>query len=125
MGWIGKIQKHKEERTDQVKILKTRRKEWRKEKEEIFRYMEVVPHTCVFSIGWERSFFLKQEGKKGGKKKRRFLGMWRFPYSCVLHWSGTPSCDPPSGERTLMGTIQNSSGHNDVVVEDMVVILQC
>ncbi len=35
---------------------KTRRKEWRKEKEEIY-----------------------------------FLITWRFPYSCVLHRSGTPS----------------------------------
>jgi hypothetical protein len=32
----------------------------------------------------------KQEGKNRGKKKKRFLHMWRFPYSCVLHQSGTP-----------------------------------
>jgi hypothetical protein len=31
------------------------------------------------------------EGKNGGKKKKRFLSMWRFPYSFVLHRSGTPS----------------------------------
>ncbi len=30
----------------------------------------------------------KQEGKNGGKKKKRFLCMWRF--SCVFHRSGTP-----------------------------------
>jgi hypothetical protein len=30
----------------------TRRKEWRKEKEEILTAME-VPILCVFSIGWE------------------------------------------------------------------------
>jgi hypothetical protein len=38
MGWIRKIQKHKEERdgTGIKKKKKTRRKEWRKEKEEIF-----------------------------------------------------------------------------------------
>ncbi len=32
----------------------------------------------------------KQEGKNGGKKKKRFLCMSRFPYSCVFHRSGTP-----------------------------------
>jgi len=49
---------------------KTRRKECRKEKQEIL--------------------FLKR--------------MWRFPYSCVLHRLGTPSCNPPSGEHTCVGT---------------------
>jgi hypothetical protein len=33
----------------------------------------------------------KQEGKNGGKKEKRFLHWWRFPYSCGLHQSGTPS----------------------------------
>jgi hypothetical protein len=35
--------------------------------------------------------FKKQEGKNGGKKKKRFPCTRRFPYSCVLHWLGTPS----------------------------------
>jgi hypothetical protein len=35
MGWIRKLQKHKE-RDRSGKKFKTRRKEWRKEKEEIF-----------------------------------------------------------------------------------------
>jgi hypothetical protein len=43
MGWIRKIQKHKEER-DRSGI-----------------------------------FFKNQEGKSGGKKKKRFLHTWRFP----------------------------------------------
>ncbi len=33
----------------------------------------------------------KQEGKNGGKKKKRFLGAWRFPRLCVLHRLGTLS----------------------------------
>jgi hypothetical protein len=49
MGWIRKIQKHKE-RDISGKILKTRRKEWRKEKEEIF-FLHGGSHTCVFSVG--------------------------------------------------------------------------
>jgi hypothetical protein len=39
----------------------------------------------------------KQEGKNGGKKKKRLLSTWRFPYSCVLHWSGMPSGYRPDG----------------------------
>jgi len=51
----------------------------------------------------------RKQGKNGGKKKKRFLHIWRFPYSCVLDLSGTPSgyqpsWDPPSGEPTWMGT---------------------
>jgi len=41
MRQIKKAQKHKEERNRSGKNLKTRRKEWRKEKEEIFTYLEV------------------------------------------------------------------------------------
>jgi len=37
-----------------------------------------------------RFFKKKQEGKNGGKKKKRFPCTWRFPYSCVLHELGTP-----------------------------------
>ncbi len=44
------------------------------------------------------------------RKKRDFyfvflIHTWRFPYSCVLHWSGTPSYNPPSGEPTHMGKL--------------------
>jgi len=38
------------------------------------------------------------------RKRRDFLCTWMFPYSCVLHQSGTPLCDFPSGEPTQMGT---------------------
>jgi hypothetical protein len=30
-----------------------------------------------------------KKNKNGGKKKKRFLQTWRFPYSCFLHRSGT------------------------------------
>jgi hypothetical protein len=70
LGWIRKIQKHKEERDRSGKFKKTRRKEWRKEKEEIFMYVEVL--MCFPSVG-------------------NTLGV-------------PPSCDPPSGEPTHMGT---------------------
>jgi len=50
---IKKIQKHKEERDRLGKFKKTRRKEWRKEKEEIF-YVHGGSHTCVFFIDGER-----------------------------------------------------------------------
>jgi hypothetical protein len=52
------------------------------------------------------NFQKKQEGKNGGKKKKRFFfkSTWRFPYSCVLHRSGTPSglcpCVTLAQERT-------------------------
>jgi len=39
----------------------------------------------------------KKQGKNGGKKKKRFLHVWRFPYSCVLDWSGTASDYHPHG----------------------------
>jgi hypothetical protein len=51
MGRIRKIQKHKEERHRSGKFKKTRRKEWRKEKEDIFRYMEVPTLMCSRSVG--------------------------------------------------------------------------
>jgi hypothetical protein len=41
--------------------------------------------------GHIRKIQRKQEGKNGGKKKKRFLGTWRFPYLCVLHRLGTLS----------------------------------
>jgi hypothetical protein len=41
MRQIKKVQKHKEERDRSGKNLKTRRKEWKKEKEEIFTYLQV------------------------------------------------------------------------------------
>jgi hypothetical protein len=46
----------------------------------------------------------KQETKNEGKKKKKFLRKWRFSYSCVLHQSGTPLCDPPLGIPTCMRT---------------------
>jgi hypothetical protein len=48
MGQMRKIQKHKEERDRSGKFKKTRRKECRKEKEEIVAYVE-VPILIVFS----------------------------------------------------------------------------
>jgi hypothetical protein len=33
----------------------------------------------------------RKREKNGGKKKKRFLQMWRFSYSSVLHRTGTPS----------------------------------
>jgi hypothetical protein len=51
MGWIRKIQKHREERDRSGKFKKTRRKEWRKENEEIFMYMEVPILVCSLSFG--------------------------------------------------------------------------
>jgi hypothetical protein len=41
--------------------------------------------------GQIRKIQKKQEGKNGGKKKKIFLGTWRFPYLCVLHRLGTLS----------------------------------
>jgi hypothetical protein len=57
-GQIRKIQKHKKERDRSGKFKKTRRKEWRKEKEEI----------ATTSRGENSK---KREGKSGGKKKKR------------------------------------------------------
>jgi hypothetical protein len=51
MGWIRKIQKHKEERGGSGDFKKTRRKECRKEKEEIFMYVEVPILVCFPSVG--------------------------------------------------------------------------
>ncbi len=48
-------------------------------------------HMERFFDGMNQKNSKQQEGKNGGKKKKRFLHTWRFPYSCVLHWSGTPS----------------------------------
>jgi hypothetical protein len=47
MGWIRKIQKHKEERDRLGKFIKTRRKECRGEKKDIFTYMEVPILMCL------------------------------------------------------------------------------
>ncbi len=52
MGWIRKIQNHKEERDRSGKFKKTRRKEWRKgKKKEIFMYVEVSIPMCSPSVG--------------------------------------------------------------------------
>jgi hypothetical protein len=51
MGWIMKIQKHKEARDKSEKFKKTRKKEWRKEKEEIVKYMEIPILVCSPSVG--------------------------------------------------------------------------
>ncbi len=74
--------------------------------------MFACSHGKIFLMGWikENSKFKntrrkgthlenskKQEEKNGGEKKKRFLSTWRFPYSCVLHWSGTPSGLCPCG----------------------------
>jgi hypothetical protein len=54
MGWIRKIQKHKEESDGSGNFKKTRRKEWRKEKEEIF-YIHGGSHTRVCSPSIENT----------------------------------------------------------------------
>jgi hypothetical protein len=46
MGWITKIEKQKEEMDKSEKFKKTRRKEWRKEKEEIVKYVEIPILVC-------------------------------------------------------------------------------
>jgi hypothetical protein len=51
LGRIREIQKHKEERGRSGEFKKTRRKEWRKEKEEIFMYVEVPILVCFPSVG--------------------------------------------------------------------------
>jgi hypothetical protein len=80
MGRIRKIQNHEEERDRSGKFKKTRRKEWRKEKEkEIFMYVEVSIPMCCPSVG-------------------NALGL-------------PPSCDPPSGEPTLVGTSPTTKVH--------------
>jgi hypothetical protein len=50
-GWIKKIQKHKEERDKSGKFKKTRWKEWRKVKEQIFMYLEVPILACSPFVG--------------------------------------------------------------------------
>jgi hypothetical protein len=55
----------------QVKFFKkTRRKEWRKEKEEILRYVEVPMHECSPSVGNALGQNLKKNLKKEKKKER-------------------------------------------------------
>jgi hypothetical protein len=51
MGRIRKNKKHKEERHRSGKFKKTRRKEWRKERKDIFRYMKVPILVCSRSVG--------------------------------------------------------------------------
>jgi len=51
----------------------------------------------------------KQEGKNGERRRRDLLCIWRFTYfvcsPSVWNTLGLPpSCDPTSGEPTLMGT---------------------
>jgi hypothetical protein len=43
---------------------------------------------------------IKQEGNNGGKKEKRSLHMWGFPYWCVCHWLGMPRAVRPSVRRT-------------------------
>ncbi len=69
----------------------------------------IFPWKKIF--WWDRSgkFKKKQEGKNVknvGKKKKRSLHTWRFPYSCVLHQlrKHPRAMDPPSGECTHVGT---------------------
>jgi hypothetical protein len=50
MGRIKKIKKHKEERDRSGRFKKTRRKEWRREKQYIFSYMEVPILMCSRSV---------------------------------------------------------------------------
>jgi hypothetical protein len=48
---IRKIEKHKEERDRSGKFKKARWKEWRKENEEIFTFVEVLILMCSASVG--------------------------------------------------------------------------
>jgi hypothetical protein len=66
IGRIRKIQKHKEKRGISGKCKKTRRKEWRKEKEEIFYCMWRFPYSSVLrrlgmASGYHHSATLPQE----------------------------------------------------------------
>jgi hypothetical protein len=66
-------------------------------------------HEKDFLMGQIRKIQKKQEGKNVknvGKKKKRSLHTWRFPYSCVLHQlrNTLVRTDPPSGECTHVGT---------------------
>jgi hypothetical protein len=69
--------------------------------------------------GTDQENLKKQEGKNGGKKKKRFPCTWRFPYSGVpIHMDGNalgllPSCNPPSGEPTSMGTFPTTKSKNN------------
>jgi hypothetical protein len=72
--------------------------------ERFFDEMDQTNSKTQVGKGQIRRIQKNQEGKNGGKKKKRFLHRWRCPYSSVLHRLGTPSCDPPSGEPTRMGT---------------------
>jgi hypothetical protein len=73
---LGRIRKNSKTQGGKGQIrrifFETRRKEWRKEKEEIFMYVEVPILVCFPSVV-------------------NALGL-------------PPSCDPPSGEPTHMGT---------------------
>ncbi len=53
----------------------------------------------------------KQEGNNGGKKEKRSVRTWRFPYWCVCHWLGMPS-----GYHTC-ATLCQESGENPLVWE--------
>jgi hypothetical protein len=56
MGRIRKIQKHKEEGDKSGKFKKTRRKKLRKEREEIFAYVEVPILVCLPLVGDARGY---------------------------------------------------------------------
>jgi hypothetical protein len=76
MGWIRKIQKH-EGRDRSGKSKKTRRKEWRKEKEEIFMYMEVPILVCFSSVrNTLVRFSLKRTHSYGGLPYNKIIGTW-------------------------------------------------
>jgi len=51
MGRIRNIQKHKEERDRSGKFQKKRWKEWRKQKENIFTFVEVLILMCSAWVG--------------------------------------------------------------------------
>jgi hypothetical protein len=44
-----------------------------------------------FFDGTDQENSKTQGENNGGKKKKKLLHMWRFPYSCILHRSGMPS----------------------------------
>jgi hypothetical protein len=96
MGQIRKIKKHKEERDRSGKLKKTRRKEWRKEKEENF-YIHggSHPYLCV----------LHGSGMSTGYNAHATL-----PQENPLEWEPPLQLDPLSP--SLLPSLSNSTSHS-------------
>jgi len=68
-----------------------------------------VPMERSRRKGTDQENSIRQEGKNGGKKEKRSLHTWRFPYSCVLRWLGMPWGYHPCGDAIHMGTFLTTS----------------